>query len=226
MEGIIQTTLRILEGLGTTLSVYLVTILCAIPIGMLFGIGKVAVKKKWVLKLLDWYTILFRGTPLLLQLFFIYYGLRGISFVALGYQIQPFGFLDAFGSAAIAFILNYAAYFTEIFRGGIQAVDKGQYEAAKALGLSRIQSMVYVIIPQGLRSVLPSVANESITLVKDTALVAAIAMGDLLRNSKEIVVRDGNLTPFIIVGIIYLILSIGINYVFQKIEARQQVKYS
>lgn len=226
MEWFIQTTLRILEGLGTTLSVYLITILCSIPIGMLLGVMKVSTKKKWLVRLLDGYTSLFRGTPLLLQLFFIYYGLRGISFVAFGYQFQPFGILDAFGSAAIAFILNYAAYFAEIFRGGIQAVEKGQYEASKALGLSYTQSMVYVIIPQGIRSVLPAVANESITLVKDTALVAAIAMGDLLRNSKEIVVRDGNLTPFIIVGVIYLILSVSINYVFKRIEQRQYAKYS
>ncbi|MGL4799564.1 MAG: amino acid ABC transporter permease [Cellulosilyticaceae bacterium] len=226
MTWLINTTLRILEGLGTTLSVYLITIALSLPLGMLFGIAKTSAKKKWVLKALDAYTALFRGTPLLLQLFFVYFGLRGISFIAFGYQLRPFGFLGAFGSAALAFVLNYTAYFTEIFRGGIQAVDKGQYEAAKALGLSYPQSMLHVIIPQGIRSVLPAVANESITLVKDTALVAAIAMGDLLRNSKEIVVVDGNLMPFVIVAIIYLILSYGINFVFQKIEMRQEVKYS
>ena len=221
-----MTTLRILEGLGTTVSIYAITILLSIPAGMLLGICKIGIKNKWVLKGLNAYTALFRGTPLLLQLFFIYYGLRGISFVAFGYQIQPFGFLDAFSSAAIAFVLNYAAYFAEIFRGGIQAVEKGQFEAAKALGFSYSKAMIYIIIPQGIRSVLPAVANESITLVKDTALVAAIAMGDLLRNSKEIVVRDGNLAPFLIVGVIYLMLSLIIHYVFRTIEQKQALKYN
>lgn len=225
-SNVVEMTLRILEGLGTTLSVYSITIIVAIPLGLLLAMCKVSSKNKVVLKCIDAYTTLFRGTPLLLQLFFIYFGLRGIFFVVGGYQIQPFGFLDDFGSAAIAFILNYTAYFTEIFRGGIQAVDKGQYEASKALGLSYWQYMWHVIIPQGLRSVLPSVGNEAIVLVKDTALVAAIAMGDLLRNSKEIVVRDATIVPFIIVGVIYLILSAGITYVFKVIEEKQEQKYA
>ncbi len=226
MGWLIQTTIRILEGLGTTLSVYSVTIILSIPMGLCCGVAKVNTKNKVLRGVLEGYTTLLRGTPLLLQLFFLYFGLRGIAFEAFGYHIQPFGFLTQFGCASIAFVLNYAAYFTEIFRGGIQAVDKGQGEAAKALGLSKMQTMLYVIIPQGIRSVLPAVANESITLVKDTALVATIAMSDLLRNSKEIVVRDGNLTPFIIVGIIYLILSSVINKVFKVIEQRQVLKYS
>lgn len=224
LQGIINMTLRILEGLGTTLSVYIVTILLAMPIGMLLAVWRVSTKSKIVIKGINFFTWVLRGTPLMLQLFFVYYGLRGVSFVFGGYMIRPFSFLDAFSAAAVAFVFNYAAYFTEIFRGGIQAIDKGQYEASKALGLSYGQSMRYVIIPQAMRSVLPSITNEAITLVKDTALVAAIAMGDLLRNAKEIVMSQGTLLPFLIVAIIYLILASGIIAVFKKIERRYELQ--
>ncbi|MGL4361696.1 MAG: amino acid ABC transporter permease [Cellulosilyticaceae bacterium] len=225
MEWLIQTTLQILEGLGTTLSLYVITICFSLVFGMMLAVGKISIKNKIVSKCFDIYTMLFRGTPLLLQLYFFYFGLRGIMFTFGDYQVRPFAVLSAFSCALIAFILNYAAYFAEIFRGGIQAVDKGQTEASKALGMTYVQTMIYVVVPQGIRSVLPSLANESITLVKDTALVAAIAIEDLLRNSKDIVVRDGNLMPFVIVGVIYLMLSYVIGMVFKYLEKRQNVKY-
>ena len=221
----VDMVLRILEGLGTTVSVYLVTILFSIPLGMLVAIWKVSSKHRTVQKVIDSYITLFRGTPLLLQLYFVYFGLRGIFLVVGGYELQPFGFLNDFGAASIAFVLNYTAYFAEIFRGGIQAVDRGQYEAAKAVGLTYWQSMFYVIIPQSLRAVLPSVGNESVVLIKDTALVATIAMGDLLRNSKEIVTREATIVPFIIVAIIYLILSAIVTRFFRYIEDKLQQKY-
>lgn len=224
LQEAISMTFRILEGLGTTLSVYIVTLILAMPIGMILAIWRVSTKSKIVTKGINFYTWVLRGTPLMLQLFFVYYGLRGVSFEIMGYMIRPFGFMGAFSAAAFAFVINYAAYFTEIFRGGIQAMDKGQYEASKALGLSYGQSMRHVIIPQAMRSVLPSITNEAITLVKDTALVAAIAMGDLLRNAKEIVMSQGTLLPFLIVAIIYLILASGIIAVFKKVEQKYEVQ--
>ncbi len=217
---------RILEGLGTTLSVYLVTILLAIPLGLIVAVCKVSTKHKTTQWIIDKYIALFRGTPLLLQLYFVYFGLRGIFLMVGGYELQPFGFLNDFGSAGIAFVLNYTAYFAEIFRGGIQAVDRGQYEAAKAVGLTYWQSMIYVIIPQSLRAVLPSVGNEAVVLIKDTALVATIAMGDLLRNSKEIVTREATIVPFVIVAIIYLILSAIVTRFFNEIEKKTTQKYA
>ena len=219
MEAIITMTIRILEGLGNTLSIYFVTIICSLVLGMLLAIIRVSSKNKVVIKCINFYTYVLRGTPLMLQLFFVYFGLRGMSFVWGAYTIRPFAFLTMFTSAALAYVLNYTAYFTEIFRGGIQAVDKGQYDAAKALGIGYWQSMRYVIVPQSLRAVLPSVTNEAITLVKDTALVAAIAMPDLLRNSREIVLAKGTLLPFLIVAIIYLLLVSVLLAGLRKIEA-------
>ncbi|MGL6175280.1 MAG: amino acid ABC transporter permease [Cellulosilyticaceae bacterium] len=224
LREIIEMTMRILEGLGVTLSVYIVTLGLSLPIGMLLAIWRVSTKKKAVVNGINFYTWVLRGTPLMLQLFFVYYGLRGVSWAFGDYMIRPFGFLNAFSAAVLAYVVNYSAYFTEIFRGGIQAMDKGQYEAAKALGLSYGQSMRYVIMPQAMRSVLPSLTNEAITLVKDTALVAAIAMGDLLRNAKEIVMSQGTLLPFLIVAIIYLILASGIIALFRSVERKYEFK--
>ncbi len=201
----------ILSGLGITLSLYIITLLLSMPLGMLGALGKHSFKNKFLLMLLDFYTWIFRGTPLMLQLFFFYFGLSTI-----GIRLTPFQ------AATITFILNYGAYFIEIFRGGISSIDNGQYEAAHALGLNYWVTMVHVIIPQSLKSVLPSLSNEAITLVKDTALVSAIGMGDLLRNSKEIVVREMIMTPFIIASIIYLILTSIIIALFKYLEDRYQ----
>lgn len=207
----VSMTQYILLGLGVTLSLYVVTISLSIPIGMLGALGKVSVKNKVFSLSLDCYTWLFRGTPLMLQLFFFYFGLSTI-----GIKLSPFQ------AAAIAFVLNYSAYYIEIFRGGISAIDTGQYEAAHALGLNYWVTMRHVIIPQSLKSVLPSLSNEAITLVKDTALVAAIGMGDLLRNSKEIVIREMIIPPFIIAAIIYLLLTSIVIYVFKQLENKYQ----
>lgn len=212
-------TLRILQGLGTTLSVYLVTILLSIPLGMLIAFLKVSIKNKYVLKVIDGYIATMRGTPLLLQILFVYFGLRYMSFSIGGEIIKPFAFLNDFRSVAIAFVLNYAAYFAEIFRGGIQSIEKGQYEASKALGLSYWKMMLHVVLPQAMRAVIPATTNEAITLVKDTALVSAVAMQDLLRISKDIVISQVTIIPFIIVAVIYFLLSLVILKFFQKIES-------
>lgn len=197
----------ILSGLGLTLSLYAFTITLSMPLGMLGALGKLSFKNKFLSLALDFYTWIFRGTPLMLQLFFFYFGLS-----TLGIRLTPFQ------AAVIAFVLNYSAYFIEIFRGGISSIDRGQYEAAHALGINYWVTMIHVIIPQSLKAVLPSLSNEAITLVKDTALVSAIGMGDLLRNSKEIVVREMIMTPFIIASIIYLILTSVVITVFKRLE--------
>lgn len=201
----------ILTGLGITLSLYIFTITLSMPLGMLGALGKLSLKNKFLSLALEFFTWIFRGTPLMLQLFFFYFGLS-----TLGVRLTPFQ------AAVIAFVLNYSAYFIEIFRGGISSIDTGQYEAAHALGINYWVTMVHVIIPQSLKSVLPSLSNEAITLVKDTALVSAIGMGDLLRNSKEIVVREMIMTPFIIASIIYLILTSVVITIFKKLEQKYQ----
>lgn len=201
----------ILTGLGITLSLYAFTITLSMPLGMLGALGKLSLKNKFLSWALEFFTWIFRGTPLMLQLFFFYFGLS-----TLGIRLTPFQ------AAVIAFVLNYSAYFIEIFRGGISSIDSGQYEAAHALGINYWVTMVHVIIPQSLKAVLPSLSNEAITLVKDTALVSAIGMGDLLRNSKEIVVREMIMTPFVIASIIYLILTSVVIAIFKRLEDKYQ----
>ncbi|WP_461207226.1 amino acid ABC transporter permease [Clostridium sp. DL1XJH146] len=211
MDYLINITLFILEGSKITVKLYIITMLFSIPVGMLGAIGKTS-KLKYVKVLLEGYTSIIRGTPLLLQLFFVYYGLPVI-----GIRIGQFS------AASLTFIINYGAYFTEIFRAGIQSIDKGQYEAAKALGMDSKQTMRKIILPQAIKRVIPPTSNEAITLVKDTALVAAIGMGDILRGAKEVLTRDFNILPFVIAAIIYLIFTFLIVKIFKKIESKYSV---
>lgn len=205
MEYIIDTSKFMLKGSLLTISLYSVTFIISVIIGILAALYKVRREKQNLIY--DFYTWLFRGTPLLLQLFFIYFGLPVIGIKLSGFQ-----------SAVLAFSLNYGAYLAEIFRSGINAVEKGQYEAAKALGINRKLTMKNIILPQAFKKIIPSLCNESITLIKDTALVAAIGLGDLLRAAKQIVTRDVTVTPFFLAAIFYLFFTAIVVMIFKKIE--------
>lgn len=200
--------LFILQGLGVTLKVYVVTIVFSIPLGIIGAIGKLLPVRpiRW---LLGGYTWLFRGTPLLLQLFFAYYALP-----MMGIEMTPLG------AAFVTFVLNYGAYFTEIFRGGIQSIEKGQYEAAKVLGLSYRQTMMRIILPQAFKNVLPPLSNEAITLVKDTALCATLAIPEILRNTRSMVSKHFDPSIFIFAAIIYLLLTFLIILLFRGLEKK------
>lgn len=211
MSYILNITGFILKGSIITLKLYLVTIIFSIPLGAICALGKIS-KYKWLKSVLELYTWIFRGTPLLLQIFFAYFGLPVLGIT-----------LGRFQAAGLTFVFNYGAYFTEIFRGGIESIDKGQYEAAKALGMDYKQTMARIILPQAIKRVLPATSNEAITLVKDTALVAAIGMGDILRGAKEIVARDFTITPFIIATILYLLMTSVVVMVFKKLEKRYSI---
>ncbi|MDI3548289.1 MAG: polar amino acid transport system permease protein [Halanaerobiales bacterium] len=211
MNYILNVTTFILKGSIITFELYFATALFSVILGVLGALGKIS-GFKWLKTILGFYTWVFRGTPLLLQLFFAYYGLPVI-----GITLKPFT------AAVLTFILNYGAYLTEIFRAGIESIDKGQYEAARVLGMNYRQTMFRIIIPQTVKRVLPPTSNEAINLVKDSALVAAIGMGDLLRAAKQIVTRDFNITPFIIAAIFYLVISSVIVKVFNKLEEKYSV---
>src|SRR5690554_1843174 len=208
LDYILNVTGFILEGAKVTGQLYLITAVFSVLLGILCAIGKIS-RFRLLRIIIGFYTWVFRGTPLLLQLFFTYYGLP-----VLGITLEPFQ------AAAITFIINYAAYFTEIFRAGIESIGKGQYEAARVLGLNYRQTMFRIIIPQTVRRVLPPVSNEAINLVKDSALVSVIGMTDLLRAARQVLNRDFTITPFIIAAILYLIISSVIVNVFRKLEER------
>lgn len=201
-----------LDGAGLTLQIFVLTLIFTIPLGMLVALARLS---KWrpLSFLVEVYIWLMRGTPLMLQLLFIYYALPIIADIR----------LPDFSAALIAFVLNYAAYFAEIFRGGIQSIERGQYEAAKTLGMTYVQTMRRIILPQVIKRVLPPVSNETITLVKDTSLVYVLAMNDLLRVARTIVQREFDMTPFLIAGIFYLVMTLVLTKIFKKLEQHYAV---
>lgn len=211
MDYIINVSGYILEGSVVTFQLYLITAIFSVLLGIAGALGKIS-EFPILNSALSFYTWVFRGTPLLLQLFFAYYGLP-----VLGITLEPFP------AAALTFTINYGAYFTEIFRGGIESIDKGQYEAAQVLGLNYRQTMSRIIIPQTIKRVLPATSNEAINLVKDSALVAVIGLGDLLRAAKVAVTRDFSIIPFIIAAVFYLIISSVIVNIFRKLENKYSV---
>lgn len=203
--------LFILKGMKLTINLYVITMVFSLPLGILFSLGRVS-KYSLLNNGIQIYTWIFRGTPLLLQLFFVYYGLPVV-----GITLTPFS------AAAITFVINYAAYFCEIFRGSILGIDPGQYEAAKVLGMKYWQTMIRIIIPQALITALPPLSNEAISLIKDTSLVSAIGMAEILRNSKEIVTRDFSITPFFICALVYLALSTVVVIFFKRMEKKVMI---
>lgn len=199
----------LMKGMAMTLELFVLTLFFSIPLGLPFAIGSGS--RFWPVKALcRAYICVFRGTPLMLQLFFFYFFLP----IAAGVT------LDSFPTAVITFVLNYAAYFAEIYRAGIESIDPGQYEAARSLGLSKNRTMFGIILPQAIKRVLPPVSNEAITLVKDTALVSAIGVGELLKAAKSAVNRDVNVTAYAMAAAIYLIFTFVLTAVSQRLEKR------
>lgn len=185
----------LLSGVQVTLVLFLTTLLLALPLGILVSLGLTS-RFRPLRASLKAYVWLMRGTPLLLQLIFVFYGLPIINIV--------FQRSDA---AVVAFALNYAAYFAEIFRGGLQAFPQGQIESAQVLQLSYSQTIRKIVIPQVLKNVIPAIGNEVINLVKDSSLVYVIGIGDLLRAGNVATARDVTLIPLVLVAAIYLLLT-------------------
>lgn len=207
MDKLFDTVLLMLDGSEITLEIFAVTLVLALPLGMLAALGRLS-QLKLLSRLVEFYVWIMRGTPLMLQLLFVYFALPMIGIR-----------LPDLAAALLAFTLNYAAYFAEIFRAGIQSVPKGQYEAARTLGMSYPQTMRRIILPQVFRMVLPPVSNETINLVKDTSLVYILAMNDLLRVARTIVQREFDMTPFLIAAIFYLAMTFFLTWGFKKLEA-------
>ncbi|MBQ2756542.1 MAG: amino acid ABC transporter permease [Oscillospiraceae bacterium] len=201
------------EGLGYTLALFFITIIASMPLGLLLTFCRNS-KFKPLRYATSTYVWVMRGSPLMLQLYFFYYGLAFIPI------IKEFLTLDRFPAACIAFALNYAAYFCEIFRGGMLAIDKGQHEAAKVLGFSKWKTLTKIIIPQMIRVTLPSISNECITLVKDTALITAIGVTEILYFAKASVNRDVDATAYLVAAIFYLLMNLVLTKLFDRLEKK------
>jgi len=214
MDYILSILGPLAEGSLVTLQLFLITLLLAVPLGL--GLALVRISRfRAASQAVNGYIWLMRGTPLMLQMLFIYYALPFVP----GIGIR----LPDFPAAIVAFALNYAAYFAEIFRAGIQSIDRGQYEGAKVLGFSYGQTMRRIVLPQVVKRILPPMSNETITLVKDTSLIYVLALNDLLRAARGIVQRDFTITPFIVAAVFYLIMTLVLTWLFQRLEKRHAV---
>ena len=208
MSHILEILPSLLSGAATTLQVFALVLVFSIPLGIMLAFSmQIRLKPlQWLLHIYIW---IMRGTPLLLQLIFIYYVLPSIGIR-----------LDRIPAAIIAFTLNYAAYFAEIFRGGISSIPTGQYEAAKVLKFTPVQTIRLIILPQVVKIVLPSVFNEVMTLVKDTSLVYALGISDLILASRTAANRDASLAPMFVAGLIYLLLIGLATLVAKQVEKK------
>ena len=219
-----------LRGLAMTLKLFVWTLLLSLPAGLPFALFSVS--RFWPLRVFSHvYIWAFRGTPLMLQLFFFYFGL-GIMVNDLGKTdhwlaqlvvnswLVKFILQSRFNIAVLTFAMNYAAYFAEIYRAGIQSIDSGQYEAAKTLGFTRTRTMFRIIIPQTISRIIPPVCNETITLVKDTALVYVISLPELMKAARDAANRDTNTTPYVLAAACYLGITLVLTQVYRKLEKR------
>ncbi len=214
MDYVLQILPHLIEGTGVTLQVFAITLVLSMPLGLVLALLRIS-RFGVVSGAVNGYIWLMRGTPLMLQMLFIYFALPFVPVIGIK--------LPDFPAAIVAFVLNYAAYFAEIFRAGIQSIGRGQYEAARVLGMTYPQTMRRIVLPQVIKRILPPVSNETITLVKDTSLIYVLAMNDLLRAARGIVQRDFTTTPFLVAAAFYLIMTLVLTYGFQRLEKKYAV---
>ena len=218
-ENFKRMLLAMLEGSVTSLEVFALTLLFAIPLALPIALGRMS-KNKLLSGSVNVFLLIIRGTPLMLQLLIVYFG-PGL-FVR---WLESFGYTlafrwDRFTAAIVALTINYAAYFAEIYRGGISSIPKGQYEAAKVLGYKSNQTFFRIVLPQVIKRIIPAMGNEVITLVKDTALVSVIGVAELLMVAKERQSALFSFTPLFIAGVFYFVMNWGVSSCFNKIEKK------
>ncbi len=199
-------------GMLTSVEIFLLTLIGSLPLGMFVAFGRMSKNPllRWIVKI---YISIMRGTPLMLQLLVVYFG----PYFLLGIQISG---AYRFWAVIIAFVLNYAAYFAEIYRSGIESMPKGQYEAANVLGYSRAQTFTRIILPQVIKRVLPSVTNEVITLVKDTSLAFAIAVSEMFTVAKAIAASEKSMMSFVAAGLFYYVFNFLVAWIMERFEKK------
>lgn len=207
--------LQLLEGFGSTLAIFLLTLLFSLPLGLLIAFGRMSKIRpiQWIMK---FYISIMRGTPLMLQLFIVFFG----PYYVFNINLASLGRHYRFIAVIIGFALNYAAYFAEIYRGGIENIPSGQREAAKLLGYTRGQTFCKIIFPQMVKRVMPPVTNEIITLVKDTSLAFVLGYTEMFRLAKEIAANLTNIMPLFIAGVFYYVFNYVVAYIMERIEKK------
>ncbi|MDO5574267.1 MAG: amino acid ABC transporter permease [bacterium] len=203
---------ELLSGMITSTEIFVLTLLFSLPLGLLIAFGRMA-KNKAVQNITKVYISIMRGTPLMLQLMVVYFG----PFYLFGIRITT---AYRFVAVIIGFVLNYAAYFAEIYRSGIESMPVGQYEAAKVLGYNKRQTFFKIIFPQVVKRILPPVTNEVITLVKDTSLAFVIAVSEMFTSAKAIASAQTTMMPFVIAGIFYYIFNFLVAFGMEQAEKK------
>lgn len=209
---VMQIVKQLFGSMGITMEIFFVTLITSLILGL--GLALVRMSKNPILSVIaKFYISVMRGTPLMLQLLVVYFG----PFFIFGMQITPSYRLKA---VLIGFALNYAAYFAEIHRSGIAAIPVGQYEAARMLGYSKTQTFAYIVMPQVIKRIIPPVANETITLVKDTSLAFTLAVAEVFTVTKQLVASQSSVVPFIVAGIFYYIFNLIVAVFFDYLEKK------
>lgn len=199
------------EGLGRTCAIFFLTLLFSLPLGLLVSLLRMS-KNKVISAIMKAYISILRGTPLMLQLLAVTYG----PFYLFGMGVAR----EKLIPVVIAFSLNYAAYFAEIYRGGIESMSRGQYEAAEVLGYSRFQCFTRIILPQVIKRIIPAVTNEVVTLVKDTSMAFTVAYQEMFTIGKQIANSQTSFLPFVIAGVFYFLFNAVVGWVMGRVEKR------
>lgn len=212
------------DGMVKTIGIFAWTLVLSLPLGLLVSFGRMSKNRvvAWIFRI---YISVMRGTPLMLQLLVVYFGPYYISlfvsehFPSMAFRVNISGGYR-FIAIIVGFVLNYAAYFAEIYRSGIESMPAGQYEAAKILGYSKTQTFMKIILPQVIKRILPSVTNEVITLVKDTSLAFSLAYMEMFTIAKQIAAAQTTMMPFVVAAVFYYIFNLVVASVMEHIEKR------
>ncbi len=205
----VQMLVLMLEGTLTSLKIFFLTLVFSLPLGFVVAKGRMS-RNRLLKGVVNLYIQIMRGTPLILQLIFVYFApfyIFGVSY-------------DRFTAVIIAYVVNYSAYFAEIYRSGLQSIEKGQYEASRVLGFSRAHTFFFIVLPQVIKRILPSLANEVITLVKDTALAQTIGVAELFRVAQNASAREFSTVPIFVAGVFYFVMNFIVSKVFDLFEKK------
>ncbi len=198
-------------GMGKSMGIFFLTLLFSLPLGLFVAFGRMS-RNKIISGVIGLFISVLRGTPLMLQLLVVYF----FPYYLFGWSIGNW----RFPAIIVGFSVNYAAYFAEIYRSGIEAVPKGQYEAAQILGYNKTQTFVKIILPQVVKIVLPAVTNEIITLVKDTSLAFSLSYMEMFTIAKQIAARDTTFMPFVVAAVFYYVFNLLVAFVMRKCEKK------
>ncbi len=202
---------QLTTGMGKSMGIFFLTLLFSLPLGLFVALGRMS-KNKILSGIIGFFISILRGTPLMLQLLVVYF----FPYYLFGWSIGNW----RFPAIIVGFSINYAAYFAEIYRSGIEAIPKGQYEAATILGYNRVQTFTKIILPQVIKIILPSITNEIITLVKDTSLAFSLSYMEMFTIAKQIAARDTTFMPFVIAAIFYYVFNLLVAFVMRKCEKK------